>query len=94
MKKESKIKAFVILLGLLLTASFEASAGVLEKFENNIGSKNLSEIYISIAIVGGSLLVYFVGKLFIKEKVGLKRHNMHFKHSANRHHRHIIKKTA
>jgi predicted DNA repair protein MutK len=92
MKKQQSIKAFVILVGLLLAGSFEANA------QNSLGKEiaDSKGLIISAAIIFGILLVYFVGKVFIKEqKETTKPRSKYVHHRQNHnHHRHVVRKTA
>ena len=92
MKTTASTKAFAILVVLLLAGSFESSAS------NNLGKEitDSKGLLISAAIVFGSLLVYFVGKVFIKDEKNVSKHRQKYvphRHNHN-HHRHIIRKTA
>lgn len=95
--KTKSIKAFIILLGLLLAGSIEAIGQTSERSRNFLtnNSISLNEIYISLAIIAGALLIYLVGKRFIKnEDVAKTPHKYTHHHNNNRHQRHIIRKTA
>ncbi len=86
--KKTTFKAFIILIGLLLAGNLEAKAS------NNL-VKEIADskgLVISAAIIFGILLVYFVGKIFIKEEKEEPKYTR--KVNSHRHHRHIVKKTA
>lgn len=90
MKKTKSIKAFLILVGLMLAVSFESKAAGSYNFGNEIADSQ--GLIISSAIIGGSLLIYFLAKMFVKDDDEVVKRRP--KYTSNRHHRHIIKKTA
>lgn len=99
--KTTKIKALLILVGLVLVNIQSISAGVIDDVKKTAGNElsnfNMQGILLIGGIVGAGLLIYIISNYLTREKdeqplgqnlhIGKRNHQRY-------HNRHIIKKTS
>ncbi len=99
--KTTKIKAFIILVGLVLVNIQSISAGVIDDVKKTAGNElsnfNMQGILLIGGIVGAGLLIYIISNYLTKEKdeqpLG-QNHHIGKRNHQRYHNRHIIKKTS